>query len=264
MEAVMTMHNGSQPTPLAGKVAIVTGAGRGIGAATARRLAQAGAAVMLAARNAAELAREVEAITAAGGQAQAVPTDMSNATGVAALMQQTAATYGRLDILVNNAGMAGGNVPLTEVQETIFAQVMATNLTGVFLGMKYAIPLLVASGGGAIVNVSSTAGLVGVGVGIAPYIASKHGVVGLTRAAALEYARSNIRVNAVAPGTIRTSVNARWLDDPQILSRITSGIPLGRVAAPEEVAEAIYWLCSPAASYVTGVTLPVDGGTTAQ
>jgi NAD(P)-dependent dehydrogenase (short-subunit alcohol dehydrogenase family) len=261
---MMTMQATSQAAPLAGKVAIVTGAGRGIGAATARRLAQAGAAVILAARNAAELAEVAATITATGGHALAVPTDMTDAAAVAALMQQATATFGRLDILVNNAGMAGGNVPLPEVQEDRFAQVMATNLTGVFLGMKYAIPLLVASGGGAIVNVSSTAGIVGVGVGIAPYIASKHGVVGLTKAAALEYAHANIRVNAVAPGTIRTSVNARWIDDPQISQRIISGIPLGRVAAPEEVAEAIYWLCSPAASYVTGVILPVDGGTTAQ
>lgn len=178
------MQDVSQSVPLAGKVAIVTGAGRGIGAATARRLAQAGIAVVLAARNAEELAREATAITDAGGQALAVPTDMTKATEVAALMHQASATYGRLDMLVNNAGMAGGNVPLAEVQEEKFAQVMATNLTGVFLGMKYAIPLLAASGGGAIVNVSSTVGLVGTNAGIAPYIASKHGVVGLTKAAA--------------------------------------------------------------------------------
>lgn len=254
----------SPPLSLAGKVAIVTGAGRGIGAATARRLAQDGAAVILAARTTAELNQEVAAIIATGGQARAVPTDIGDAAAVAALMQSAITTYGRLDILVNNAGMAGGNKPLVDVSVEVFAQVMATNLTGIFLGMKYAIPHLMASGGGAIVNVSSTVGIVGTSAGIAPYIASKHGVVGLTRAAALEYARANIRVNAVAPGTTLTSVNAHWINDPQIHQRIISGIPLGRVAAPAEVAEAIFWLCSPGSSYVTGVVLPVDGGTTAQ
>jgi NAD(P)-dependent dehydrogenase (short-subunit alcohol dehydrogenase family) len=129
-----------------------------------------------------------------------------------------------------------------------------------FLSMKYEIPALLAGGGGAIVNMSSTVGLVGNGAGIAPYIASKHGVVGLTKAAALEYARHNIRVNAIAPGTTLTPVNERWIADEQIRQRITSGIPLGRIANPAEVAEAILWLCSDAASYVTGVTLPIDGG----
>ncbi len=246
-----------------GKVALITGASQGIGAATARLFAQAGAAVVLASRSEAELAHNVEAIKADGGEAMAVRTDVTDAASVESLVKRTVEAYGRLDLAVNNAGMGGGNMPLVEVSEELFDRVIATNLKGVFLGMKYEIPAMLASGGGAIVNLSSTVGLVGFGGpggGIAPYIASKHGVVGLTKAAALEYARQHIRVNAIAPGTTLTSVNERWIADEQTRQRITGGIPLGRVADPTEVAEAILWLCSDAASYVTGVTLPVDGG----
>src|SRR5215471_17696149 len=246
--------------PLEGKVVLITGASRGIGAATARLFAQARAAVVLASRNAEDLARLEEEIKASGGEALAVVTDVADAASVQALVQRAVATYGRLDLAVNNAGVAGGNRPLVEVTEETFDRVIAINLKGVFLGMKYEIPAMVAAGGGAIVNVSSTVGLVGTGAGIAPYIASKHGVVGLTKAAALEYAGQHIRVNAIAPGTTRTSVNEQWIDTEQIRQRITSGIPLGRIADPSEVAEVILWLCSDAASYVTGVTLPVDGG----
>ena len=243
-----------------GKVALITGASRGIGAATARLFAQEGATVVLASRSEEELARIVEEIRANGGEVMAAKTDVAEAASVETLIKRTVDAYGRLDIAVNNAGIAGGNKPLVEVTEEVFDRVIAVNLKGVFLGMKYEIPAMLASGGGAIVNLSSTVGLVGTGAGIAPYIASKHGVVGLTKAAALEYAGQHIRVNAIAPGTTRTSVNERWIADEQIRQRITSGIPLGRVADPAEVAEAILWLCSDAASYVTGVTLSVDGG----
>jgi NAD(P)-dependent dehydrogenase (short-subunit alcohol dehydrogenase family) len=248
---------------LEGKVALITGASQGIGAATARLFAQAGATVVLASRNEEELAHNVAEIKARGGEAMAVMMDVTHAASVEAVIKRTIDAYGRLDVAVNNAGIAGGNTPLMEVAEEVFDRVIATNLKGVFLGMKYEIPAMLAVGGGAIVNLSSTVGLVGfggTGGGIAPYIASKHGVVGLTKAAALEYARQHIRVNAIAPGTTLTSVNERWLAEEQTRQRITSGIPLGRVADPSEVAEAILWLCSDAASYVTGVTLPVDGG----
>jgi A-factor type gamma-butyrolactone 1'-reductase (1S-forming) len=243
-----------------GKVALITGASRGIGAATARLFAQEGATVVLASRSEEELARIVEEIRVNGGEVMAATTDVAEAASVETLIQRTVDVYGRLDIAVNNAGIAGGNKPLVEVTEEVFDRVIAVNLKGVFLGMKYEIPAMLASGGGAIVNLSSTVGLVGTGAGIAPYIASKHGVVGLTKAAALEYAGQHIRVNAVAPGTTRTPVNERWIADEQIRQRLTSGIPLGRVADAAEVAEAVLWLCSDAASYVTGVTLPVDGG----
>lgn len=219
--------------------------------------------MVLASRGVEELGRLAGEIHADGWEAMAVATDVTEAAAVETLVKRTVDTYGKLDLAVNNAGMAGGNTPLVEVDEDQFDRVIATNLKGVFLGMKYEIPAMLASGGGAIVNLSSTVGLVGFGgtaTGIAPYIASKHGVVGLTKAAALEYARQDIRVNAIAPGTTRTQVNEHWLAQERIMQRITSTIPLGRVADPLEVAEAILWLCSDAASYVTGMTLPVDGG----
>lgn len=246
-----------------GKVALVTGASQGIGAATARLFAQAGAAVVLASRDEEKMAHNIEEIRASGGEAMAVKIDVADAASVESLVKRTVEVYGRLDVAVNNAGMGGGNMPLVEVSEELFDRVIATNLKGVFLGMKYEIPAMLASGGGAIVNLSSTVGLVGLGGpggGIAPYIASKHGVVGLTKAAALEYARQHIRVNAVAPGTTLTPVNERWINDEQTRQRMTGVIPMGRLADPSEIAEVIIWLCSDAASYVTGVTLPVDGG----
>jgi NAD(P)-dependent dehydrogenase (short-subunit alcohol dehydrogenase family) len=248
---------------LAGKVALITGTSRGIGAMTARLFAQEGARVVLAARSEEAIAHLAEEIRAGEGEALAVKADVSDAASVEAFIKRAVETYGRLDLAVNNAGMAGGNKPLAEVTEETFDQVMAINLKGVFLCLKYEIPALLAAGGGAIVNVSSTVGLVGYGghgAGLAPYIASKHGVVGLTKAAALEYATQHIRVNAVAFGTVLTEMNQRWYDDEQIRQRMTSAIPMGRVADPREAAEAILWLCSDAASYVTGVTLPVDGG----
>jgi len=245
---------------LEGKITLITGASQGIGAATARLFAQASATVVLASRSVEELAHNVEEIKANGGEAMAVTTDVTHADSVETAIRLTVAAYGRLDIAVNNAGMSGGNKPLAEIPEDLFDRIIETNLKGVFLGMKYEIPAMLDGGGGAIVNISSTMGLVGAGAGIAPYIASKHGVVGLTKAAALEYARQNIRVNAIAPGTTLTPVNERWLADEQTRQRMTGAIPMGRVANAEEVAEAILWLCSDAASFVTGVTLPVDGG----
>lgn len=245
---------------LTGKIALITGASRGIGAAAAHLFAREGASVVLAARSSEEMARIVDEIKANGGEAMAVQTDVADAVSVEALVKRTVDRYGKLDIAFNNAGIAGGNKPLVEISEDLFAQVIQVNLTGIFLALKYEIPAMLASGGGAIVNMSSTVGLIGTGAGIAPYVASKHGVVGLTKAAALEYARNNIRVNALAPGTTLTTVNERWIADPHIKQRITSAIPLGRVAEPAEVAEAALWLCSDAAAYLTGVTLPVDGG----
>lgn len=256
-------HNDFMPQAgqrLAGKIAIVTGASRGIGAATARLFAREGASVVLASRNEDEMLQLVNEIKAGGGEALAVQTNVADAISVEALINRTVEVYGRLDIAVNNAGIAGGNRPLAETPEEVFDQVIAINLKGVFLALKYELAAMQAGGGGAIVNMSSTVGLIGNGAGIAPYIASKHGVVGLTKAAALEYARQNIRVNAIAPGTTRTPVNERWIGDPQISQRITGGIPLGRIAEAPEVAEAALWLCSDAASYITGATLAVDGG----
>src|SRR5260370_13819017 len=189
MTSRQQMNNFSQSVKyhLEGKVALITGASRGIGAATARLFAQERATVVLASRSEEEMARIVEEIRANGGEVMAVKTDVAEAASVETLIKRTVDAYGRLDIAVNNAGIAGGNKPLVEVTEEVFDRVIAVNLKGVFLGMKYEIPAMLARGGGAIVNLSSTGGLVGTGAGIAPYIASKHGVVGLTKAAALEY-----------------------------------------------------------------------------
>jgi A-factor type gamma-butyrolactone 1'-reductase (1S-forming) len=249
---------------LADKIALITGASRGIGAVAASLFAQEGAAIVMASRSEDEMARIVEEIRANGGEAMAVKTDVADAASIEALIRRTVDAYGRLDIAFNNAGIAGGNKPLVETPEELFDRVIAVNLKGVFLAMKYEIPAMLAGKGGNIVNMSSTVGLVGTGVGIAPYIASKHGVVGLTKAAALEYARHNIRVNALAPGTTLTPVNEQWIADEQIRQRIINGIPLRRIADAVEVAEAALWLCSDAASYVTGMTLPVDGGSIVQ
>ena len=164
----------------------------------------------------------------------------------------------------NNAGISGGGRALTaEYPEETWHQVIAVNLTGVWLCMKYEIPQMLPQGGGAIVNTASVAGLIG-GRGLAAYVASKHGVVGLTKTAALEYAQQGIRVNCVCPGVIHTPMTARGLSDPERRARIIASEPMGRVGTPEEIAEAVVWLCSDAASFVTGHTMTVDGGHVAQ
>jgi NAD(P)-dependent dehydrogenase (short-subunit alcohol dehydrogenase family) len=239
-------------------VAIITGASRGIGAVSARAFAAAGAAVVLAARDAAALRALADQITAAGGQALAVPTDVSEPGEVERMVAETLRAFGKLDCAFNNA--AGGRAmpaPLASLAVEDFDSVVRVSLRGVFLCMKYEIPALIASGGGAIVNMSSTAGLRGVR-GIAAYVASKHGVIGLTKTAALDYAPQGIRVNAVAPGPIKT-VRIPPLTDEQH-AMIARAVPLGRSGEPEEVAATAIWLCSNQASYITGATFPIDGG----
>ena len=233
---------------LDGKTAIVTGASSGIGRAIATLFAAEGARVVVAARRRELLDGLVQEIEAAGGTACALAGDVSGESFARALVDEATSRYGGLDIAVNNAGVALGNKPLTEVSEEQFDQTIAINLKGVFLALKYEIPALLASNGGAIVNMSSTVGLVGSSAGIAPYIASKHGVVGLTKAAALEYAPWHIRVNAIAPGTTATPVNEHWLGNPAIRERITAAIPMGRIGEAQDVAEAALWLCSDAES----------------
>ena len=241
-----------------GKVAIVTGASRGIGAAVARAFAGAGAAVVLAARDEAALAARVDEIRAAGGQALAVPTDVADADAVARLVERTVDAFGRLDVACNNA--AGGGhppTPLAEVPVEAFDSALAVSLRGVFLALRYEIPAMVASGGGAIVNMSSTAGLQAVG-GLAAYVSAKHGLEGLTKVAALDYAEAGVRVNAVAPGPILTDNLVRAGEAGQ--KAAAAAMPLRRIGLPEEVAEATLWLCSDAAAFVTGTSLVIDGG----
>ena len=244
---------------LRGKVAIVTGASRGIGAATARAFVDAGAAVALAARSEHELTELAAAISAAGGRAIAVPTDVGNADAIRQLVERTVETFGTLDLAFNNA--AGGGpppTPLADVPVDAYDTAIAITLRSVFLSMKFEIPAMLQTGeGGAIVNMSSTAGLEAVG-GLAGYVSAKHGVIGLTKTAALDYGDRNIRVNAVAPGPILTDNLARAGEEAQ--RQAASAMPIRRVGLPDEVARVVVWLCSDRASYVTGATIPIDGG----
>jgi NAD(P)-dependent dehydrogenase (short-subunit alcohol dehydrogenase family) len=206
----------------------------------------------------------VHMITEQGGEAIFVRTDVSQAVAVQALISTAVETYGRLDCAHNNAGISGGGRALTaDYPEDTWHRVIAINLTGVWLCMKYEIPQMLSQGSGAIVNTASVAGLIGAR-GLAAYVASKHGVVGLTKTAALEYAQQGIRVNCVCPGVIETPMTARGLSDPERRERIIASEPMGRVGIPEEVAEAVVWLCSDAASFVTGHTMTIDGGFVAQ
>jgi len=247
-----------------GKTAIVTGGGSGIGRATALALARAGAQVVIGNRNREQGHAVVQEIAALGGQAEFVRTDVANVNDVKALIARAVEKFGRLDLAFNNAGIEGESKPLHEQDETLANQLLDVNLKGIFWAMKYEIEAMLtnaanAAGGGrgAIVNCSSVLGLGGFRGG-ALYVASKHAIIGLTKTAALDYAAQGIRVNAVAPGPIETPLLHRFAGDS--VPAHAKAIPLGRLGQPEEVAEAVVWLLSDAASYVTGHTLPVDGG----
>jgi NAD(P)-dependent dehydrogenase (short-subunit alcohol dehydrogenase family) len=246
-----------------GKVALVTGAGSGIGRASAQAFAHAGASVVVADVVIEGGEETVQLIKMAGGEASFIQADVSKASEVETLVRHTVEAYGRLDYAHNNAGIEGAAAGTVDHPEDVWDHVIAINLKGVWLCMKYEIPEMLKQGGGAIVNTASVAGLIG-SAGTVAYTASKHGVVGLTRAAALEFAKQGIRVNAVCPGVIRTPMLERVMTlDSSIEARLISVEPVGRLAAPEEVAQAVIWLCSNASSFVTGVPMPVDGGWTA-
>jgi NAD(P)-dependent dehydrogenase (short-subunit alcohol dehydrogenase family) len=243
---------------LGGKVAIVTGASRGIGAAAAVAFAEAGASVVLAARSAERLSALAADITARGGKALAVPTDVTDPASMEQLVERTIATFGRLDAAFNNAGANHFPRRLAEISPEDFETGLRVNLYGVFLALRVEIPAMLAGGGGAIVNMSSTAGLQGA-PGMGPYAAAKHGVVGLTKTAALDYGRRNIRVNALAPGPIENEQMAANLTDER-RQLISARIPMGRLGRTEEVARAAVWLCSDEASFISGAVLSIDGG----
>ena len=249
--------------PLAGKVALVTGASSGLGEATALEFARRGGSVVLAARRAERCEALAQRIVAAGGQALHVRADVARAADVEAMVAATLDRFGRLDCAVNNAGIAGPmRTPVADVDEAQWDAVMGVNLKGVWLCMKHEIPAMLAGDGGAIVNVASIYGLKPSDVGHAPYAASKHGVIGLTRSAATDYGQMQLRINAVAPGFTRSE-----MVDPQrpggaahYQRMVARHCAMQRLGDAEEAARAIVWLCSAEASYVNGAVLSVDGG----
>nr|AFY23045.1 TamN [uncultured bacterium] len=245
------------------QVAIVTGAASGIGAAAAVELASAGATVVLA--DVADCAETATAIDEAGGECVAVPTDVSKAGEVEALVTRTLDTYGRLDCAFNNAGIEGrAELEIHDADEQAWDRALEVNLKGVWLSMKYEVPAMLRHGGGTIVNGASVAAMVAFDKN-GSYVASKHAIMGLTKTAALEYADRGIRVNAVCPGVVRTPFIDRFTGrDPRAESRYTAIIPLGRMAEPAEVAKAVVWLLSSESSYVTGHGLVLDGGLVAR
>jgi NAD(P)-dependent dehydrogenase (short-subunit alcohol dehydrogenase family) len=250
---------------LDGKILLVTGPSSGIGRATALAGAREGARIVAADLAAEGGAETVDMIKRHGGEATFVRTDVTRATEVEMLIQAAVAAYGRIDCAHNNAGIEGELATTADYAEEDWDRVMAVNLKGVWLCMKYEIPQMLQQGSGSIVNTASLAGLVGARR-MPAYVASKHGVAGLTKTAALEYARSGIRVNAVCPGFIHTAMVDRMFLSrrPDIADRLAEAEPMGRLGQPEEVAEAVIWLCSDAASFVTGHPLTIDGGLFAQ
>jgi NAD(P)-dependent dehydrogenase (short-subunit alcohol dehydrogenase family) len=246
-----------------GKVALVTGATSGIGRETALCFGREGARVVVAGRREAQGREVVSAIEGAGGEATFVPTDVTDEASIARMVSFTLERFGRLDCAFNNAGISGEAFKLTaEHRLENWDAVIATNLTGVWLCMKYEIPAMLTSGGGAIVNNSSGYGLVGTAIGNVPYVAAKHGVIGLTKSAAIEYAVQGIRVNAVCPGwTHSEMVDPALAALPAVFdSIVTNEIPMRRIGDAVEIARSVLWLCSDESSYVTGHSLVVDGG----
>jgi NAD(P)-dependent dehydrogenase (short-subunit alcohol dehydrogenase family) len=246
---------------LAGKVGIITGAGRGIGAAAARLFAAEGAAVVLCSRTEKELDALTSELRDAGAVASYVVADVSVDADMERAVATAVAAHGRLDIAFNNAGTGTlGTLDTLSIED--FDQVMGVNLRGVWLSMRHELRAMTAAGGGAIVNNSAVGGLIG-SPNLGAYGASKHGVAGLTKTAAADFAASGIRVNAIAPGTALTPLIEMWFEAvPGIAERLAAETPLKRIADAREIAEAALWLCSDRSSYVTGVVLPVDGGYT--
>jgi NAD(P)-dependent dehydrogenase (short-subunit alcohol dehydrogenase family) len=250
---------------LADKVIIVTGGSTGIGRAAALRCAAEGAKVVVADVNTVDAPATVEEIRRAGGTANFIRTDVANGAEVKAMVAETVRTYGRLDGAFNNAGIEGTFTNILKMSEDSFDRTIAVNLRGVWLCLKYQIEQIVSQGtGGSIVSTASVAGLIGTR-GASAYCASKHGVVGLTKAVALEFARKRIRVNAVCPGVIRTAMVQRLMDEGGIEeAALRAQEPMDRLGEPREIGDTVAWLLSEDASFITGVALPVDGGYMAQ
>ncbi len=243
------------------QVVIITGAGSGIGRGTALAFAREGAVVVVSDINEESGQEAVAFIESEGGRAACIPCDVADTSQIADLVKKTVEQFGRLDVAINNAGIGGNIAKLADVPAAEYERVMAVNLNGVFFGMQQQIrQMLTQEGGGRIVNVASVAGLRAM-PGNSVYTATKHAVVGLTKAAAMEYARYNVRINAVCPAfTHSAMVDKLFALAPDYEQKLLKNIPLGRYGEPEDIAQAILWLCDPANSFVTGLALPLDGG----
>ena len=247
-----------------GKVAFVTGAAGGIGFATARAFAEAGAAVSITDVNENAAKAAADTLTNAGHKALGLRCDVSDEAQVATAIAETVSVFGRLDAAYNNAGLHAPSVETADALAEDFDRVIAVNLRGVWACMKHELRQMRKQGYGTIVNCSSQSGLAGI-AGLGAYTASKHGVIGLTKAAALEYARKGIRINAICPGTANTPMVAKAMSDhPAEMQAVIDDIPLGRMGTPEEIASAVLWLCSPGAGFMIGQIVAPDGGYTAR
>jgi NAD(P)-dependent dehydrogenase (short-subunit alcohol dehydrogenase family) len=252
----------ANPLDFTGQVALVTGAAAGMGLATARAFAEAGAAIVLADVSEEAVRTEAQKLAEAGHQALAIRCDVSDDAEVAGMVERTVAEFGRLDAAFNNAGVMARIAPVADTSRDEWDRVIGINLRGVWSCMKHELRQMERQGNGAIVNNASVGALTG-NPGIASYIASKHGVIGLTRTAALEYVKRGVRVNAVNPGLIDTQIARDVVSgDEQAYADLAKNVPIGRAGRPEEIAAAVLWLCSPGASYVIGHGLTVDGGMT--
>lgn len=245
----------------ADKTVLITGASTGIGRATAVAFARAGAKVAIGDLNEAESRETIRQIEEAGGEALFRRTNVSVAAEVEALVASAVERFGRIDAAFNNAGVLPPTKPLIAMTEADWDKTIDVDLKGVWLCMKYEIAHMIERGGGAIVNTASVAGVIA-DPNMAPYVAAKHGVIGLTRAAAVEYSSRGVRVNAIAPGAVKTPMIAGWLSDAAFTKELTARHAIGRIAEPEEMSEAVLFLCSPGASFITGHVLLVDGGLT--